>query len=317
MGFETFYGSLAAKPTKWAPLLVQDNRFIETPKRDGYHLTEDLVDRTISGIRDQQQANTGRPFFAYLAFGANHAPLHAPKPYIEKYKGKFDQGWDKVRGGNLRAPEDARGHPGRRQLTARPKEIPGWDDMPEAFKPVLRREMEVYAGFLEHTDYQVGRIVDTLEKLGILENTLIYYIVGDNGASAEGGINGSFNEMSYFNGLQSLETAEYLSARIDKLGGPESYNHYAVSWAHAMNTPFQWTKQVASHFGGTRNGMVVHWPKKIKGKGDVRSQFGHVIDVAPTILEVRRICRPKVVKQHAADPMEGTSLVYTFDDAKA
>jgi arylsulfatase len=189
--------------------------------------------------------------------------------------------------------------------------------MPEAFKPALRREMEVYAGYMEFTDHNVGRVVDTLEKLNILDDTLIYYIVGDNGASAEGGINGSFNEMSYFNGLQGLETAEYLTARIDKLGGPESYNHYAVAWAHAMNTPFQWTKQVASHWGGTRNATVVHWPNGIKAKGELRTQFTHVIDVAPTILEAAHLPQPQSVNGIQQDRIEGTSMLYTFDNAKA
>ena len=177
--------------------------------------------------------------------------------------------------------------------------------------------MEVYAGFLEYTDHHVGRIVEMLEKLNILDDTLIYYIVGDNGASAEGSINGCFNEMSYFNGLQALETPEYLMERIDKLGGPESYNHYAVGWAHAMNTPYQWTKQVASHWGGTRNGTVVHWPKGIKAKGEIRSQFTHVIDVAPTVLEVAGLPQPESVNGIQQDPIEGVSMLYSFDDAKA
>jgi len=179
------------------------------------------------------------------------------------------------------------------------------------------REAEVYAGFMEYTDYHVGRMLDGLKKLGILEDTLIYYIIGDNGASAEGGINGCFNEMSYFNGLQGFETPEYLSARLDKLGGPESYNHYAVGWAHAMNTPYQWTKQVASHWGGTRNGTIVHWPKGIKAKGEIRSQFSHVIDVAPTVLEVAGIPQPISVDGIQQDPIEGTSMLYAFNDPKA
>jgi arylsulfatase len=189
--------------------------------------------------------------------------------------------------------------------------------MPEAFKPVLRREMEVYAGYMEYTDHHVGRIFDALKKLGILEDTLVYYIIGDNGASAEGSLNGCFNEMSYFNGLQSLETPEYLSARLDKLGGPESYNHYAVGWAHALNTPYQWTKQVASHWGGTRNGTIVHWPKGIKAKGEIRSQFSHVIDVAPTVLEAAGIPEPLSVDGIEQDPIEGVSMLYSFSDAKA
>jgi arylsulfatase len=189
--------------------------------------------------------------------------------------------------------------------------------MPEAFKPVLRREMEVYAGYMEYTDHHVGRILDGLKKLDVFDDTLVYYIVGDNGASAEGGLNGCFNEMSYFNGLQSFETPEYLTARLDKLGGPESYNHYAVGWAHAMNTPYQWTKQVASHWGGTRNGTIVSWPAGIKAKGEIRSQFSHVIDVAPTVLEAAGIPEPLSVNGIQQDPIEGVSMVYSFNDAKA
>ena len=174
--------------------------------------------------------------------------------------------------------------------------------MPEAFKPVLRRQMEVYAGFMEFTDHHVGRLFETLESIGIADNTLIYYIIGDNGASAEGSINGCYNEMSYFNGLQALETAEYLNGKLDQLGGPESYNHFAVGWAHALNTPYQWTKQVASHFGGTRNGTIVHWPKGIQAKGELRTQFSHVIDVAPTILEAAGIPAAGGGRRHHAGP---------------
>ena len=189
--------------------------------------------------------------------------------------------------------------------------------MPPEFKAVLCREMEVYAGYLEYTDYQVGRIVEALQKLNILDDTLIYYIVGDNGASAEGSINGCFNEMSYFNGLQAFETPEYLKARLDKLGGPESYNHYAVGWAHAMDTPYQWTKQVASHWGGTRNGAVIHWPKGIQAKGEIRSQFTHVIDVAPTVLEVAGLPQPQSVDGIQQEPLEGVSMAYSFNEPKA
>ncbi|MGD9857073.1 MAG: sulfatase-like hydrolase/transferase, partial [Planctomycetaceae bacterium] len=185
------------------------------------------------------------------------------------------------------------------------------------FKPVLTREMEVYAGFLEFTDHHVGRIVDSIEKLGLLDDTLIYYICGDNGASAEGGINGCFNEMSYFNGLQGLETPEYLTARLDEFGGPESYNHFAVGWALAMCTPYQWTKQVASHWGGTRNGTVIHWPRGIKTTGEIRTQFTHVIDVAPTILEAAGLPQPEFVNGIEQDAIEGVSMLYSFNDAKA
>ena len=277
----------------------------------------DMTDKTIKWIGQEKALAPDKPFFVYFAPGATHAPHHVAKEWADKYKGKFDQGWDKLREETFARQKQLGVIPADCQLTVRPNDVPAWDAMPEAFKPVLRREMEVYAGFMEFTDYEVGRIVDLLQKLNILDDTLIYYIVGDNGASAEGGINGSFNEMSYFNGLQGLETAEYLTARIDKLGGPESYNHYAVGWAHAMNTPNQWTKQVASHWGGTRNGTVVHWPNGIKAKGEIRSQFTHVIDVAPTVLEAAGLPQPVSVNGIQQDPIEGTSMLYSFNDAKA
>ena len=265
----------------------------------------------------QKSLAPDKPFFVYFAPGATHAPHHVAKEWADKYKGKFDQGWDKMREITFERQKALGVIPQDCQLSARPKEIPAWDDMPEEFKPVLRREMEVYAGFMEFTDHQVGRVVDVLKKLNILEDTLIYYIIGDNGASAEGSLNGCFNEMSYFNGLQAYETPEYLNSKLDQLGGPDSYNHFAVGWAHAMNTPYQWTKQVASHFGGTRNGTVVHWPKGITAKGEIRSQFSHVIDVAPTILEAAGIPQPESVEGIQQDPIEGASMVAAFSDANA
>ena len=318
-GFEYFYGFLGGEANQWYPTLYEGTTPVENKKtpEQGYHLMTDMTDKTIKWIAQQKLLAPDKPFFIYYAPGATHAPHHVAKEWADKYKGKFDQGWDKVREETFARQKKLGVVPADCQLTARPKEVPAWDAMPEAFKPALRREMEVYAGYMEFTDHNVGRVVDTLEKLNILDDTLIYYIVGDNGASAEGGINGSFNEMSYFNGLQGLETAEYLTARIDKLGGPESYNHYAVAWAHAMNTPFQWTKQVASHWGGTRNATVVHWPNGIKAKGELRTQFTHVIDVAPTILEAAHLPQPQSVNGIQQDRIEGTSMLYTFDNAKA
>ena len=214
-----------------------------------------------------------------------HAPHQVPKEWIDKYKGQFDQGWDKLREETFARQKKLGVIPADAELTSRPAEIPAFDDMPEALKPILRREMEVYAGFLEHTDHHVGRLFDALADLKILGDTLIYYIFGDNGASAEGTLNGSFNEASMLNGLSAVETPAFLMSKIDEFGGPKAFNHYAVGWAHAMNTPYQWTKQVASHFGGTRNPAIVHWPNGIQAKGEIRTQFSHVIDIAPTILE--------------------------------
>ena len=318
-GFEYFYGFIGGEANQWYPTLYEGTVPVENKKtpEEGYHLMDDMTEKALKWIGQQKALAPDKPFFVYFAPGATHAPHHVPKEWADKYKGKFDQGWDKLREETFARQKELGVIPADCQLTARHKEIPAWDEMPEAFKPVLARQMEVYAGFMEYTDHHVGRLVEALEKLGALEDTLIYYIIGDNGASAEGGLNGCFNEMSFFNLLQSLETTEYLTERLDKLGGPESYNHYAVGWAHAMDTPYQWTKQVASHWGGTRNGTIVHWPKGIKAKGEIRSQFSHVIDVAPTVLEAAGLPQPVSVNGIAQDPIEGTSMLYSFNDAKA
>ncbi len=318
-GFEYFYGFIGGEANQWYPTLFEGTTPVELKKtpEQGYHLLTDMTDKAIKWMGQQKALAPDKPFFMYYAPGATHAPHHAPKEWADKYKGKFDAGWDKMRETIFARQRQLGVIPADCQLTPRPKEIPSWDAMPEAIKPVLRRQMEVYAGFLEFTDHHVGRILEMIEKLGILDDTLIYYIVGDNGASAEGTLNGAYNEMANFNGLAALETPEFLMARLDKLGGPESYNHYAVGWAHALNTPFQWTKQVASHWGGTRNGTVIHWPKGIRARGEIRSQFHHVIDVAPTILEAAGLPQPESVNGIQQDPIEGVSMLYSFDDARA
>lgn len=318
-GFEYFYGFIGGEANQWYPSLYEGTTALENKKgpEEGYHLVDDMTNKAIGWIGQQKALTPDRPFFVYFAPGATHAPHHVPKEWADKYKGKFDAGWDKCREETFARQKALGVIPQDAELTARHDQIPAWDDVADEFKPVLRREMEVYAGFMEYTDHHVGRIFEGLEKLGIMDDTLIYYIIGDNGASAEGGLNGCYNEMSYFNGIEQLETAEYLTERLDKLGGIESYNHYAVGWAHAMNTPYQWTKQVASHWGGTRNGTIIHWPKGIAAKGEVRSQFTHVIDVAPTILEAAGLPEPVSVNGIAQDPIEGSSLMYSFNDAAA
>jgi arylsulfatase len=318
-GFEHFYGFIGGETNQYAPSLYHGTVPVEpdrTPE-EGYHFTEDMTDRACGWIRQQQALMPDKPFFVYYAPGATHAPHHVAPEWCDRYRGRFDAGWDRLRADTLErqkalgvVPQDAR-------LTARPPEIPAWDDMPAELRPVLARQMEVYAGFLEHTDAQVGRLVDTLEDLGILDETLVFYIVGDNGASAEGTVNGTFNEMLTMNGAAALETAEAMAARIAEFGTPAAYNHYSVGWAHAMDTPYQWTKQVASHWGGTRNGTIVHWPARVAARGEVRSQFHHVIDIAPTILDVAGIPEPAFVHGVQQLPMHGVSMVETFEDAAA
>jgi arylsulfatase len=319
-GFEYFYGFIGGENNQWDPALYEGTTPIEPPAtpEEGYHLTEDLADKAISWIH-QQKALMGdkKPFFAYFAPGATHAPHHVPQEWADKYRGKFDDGWDALRERTFQRQKE-RGVIGPdAELTDRTKGIPAWDDMDDELKPVLARQMEVYAGFLEHTDHHVGRVIDALEDLGILEDTLIYYIIGDNGASAEGTDRGAFNEMSNFNGMAAVETNEFLLEKMDELGSPTSYNHYSIGWAHAMNTPYQWTKQVASHWGGTRNGTIVHWPKGIEDKGGVRNQFTHCIDVAPTVLEAAGLPEPAFVNGVMQSPMEGTSMLYSFNEAEA
>src|SRR5215203_3456036 len=318
-GFEYFYGFIGGESHQWYPSLYEGTTPIEVKKtpEEGYHLMEDMTDKAIGWIGQQKALIPDKPFFVYFAPGATHAPHHVPKEWADKYKGQFDQGWDKLREETFARQKKLGVIPQDCQLTERHEQIPAWDAMPEALKPVLRRQMEVYAGFLEFADYHVGRLIEGLKTLQILDDTLIYYIIGDNGASAEGTLNGTYNEMINFNGAAALETPEFLMARIDDFGTPKSYNHFAVGWAHAMNTPYQWTKQVASHWGGTRNGTIVHWPRGVKGKGEIRSQFHHIIDVAPTVLEAAGLPQPIAVDGVQQKPIEGVSMLYAFNDATA
>ncbi len=318
-GFEYFYGFIGGETNQWYPALYEGTTPIEPEKtpEQGYHLTEDMTTKAIKWIRQQKALMPDKPFFTYFAPGATHAPHHVPKEWADNYKGKFDQGWDKLREETFARQKKLGVIPADAALTARHPEIPAWDTITPVMKKVIARQMEVYAGFMEHTDHHVGRLVDSLAELGILDDTLIYVILGDNGASAEGSLQGCFNEMAPLTGFPQLETPEFLTERIDKLGGVEAYGHYAVGWAHAMDTPYQWTKQVASHFGGTRNGTIVHWPRGIKGKGEIRSQFHHVIDVAATILDVAGLPEPTFVNGVQQRPIEGVSMAYSFNDAKA
>jgi arylsulfatase A-like enzyme len=316
-GFETFYGFIGGENNQWDPALYDGTTPVEPPETDDYHLTEDLTDRAVSWMHQQKALMPDKPFFVYFAPGATHAPHHVPKEWADKYAGQFDDGWDVQRERIFAKQKQLGVIPADAELTTRHDEITAWDEMPDELKPVLARQMEVYAGFLEHTDHHVGRLVDALADLGVLEDTLIYYIIGDNGASAEGTMNGAFNELANFNGMAALETPEFMLSKMDELGSPSSYNHYSVGWAWAMNTPLQWTKQVASHWGGTRNGTIVHWPAGIEERGGLRSQFTHVIDLAPTILEAAGLPEPAVVNSVLQSPMEGTSMLYSFNDEAA
>jgi arylsulfatase len=313
-GFEYFYGFIGGETNQYYPGLYEGTAPVEPPKtpEEGYTLTEDLADRAITWVRQQKALMPDKPFFMYWAPGATHAPHHVPKEWSDKYRGKFDAGWDVAREQILARQKELGVVPTDAELTQRHDQIPGWVDMAAELKPVLAREMEIYAGFFEQTDHELGRIVDTLQDLGVLDDTLIYYIIGDNGASAEGKLNGCFNEMCMINAMPDVETAEFLLSKVDDFGTPKAYNHYAVGWAHAMNTPYQWTKQVASHWGGTRNGTIVHWPSGFADKAKTRNQFHHVIDVAPTILEAAGLPAPISVNGIQQAPLEGVSMLATL-----
>jgi arylsulfatase A-like enzyme len=318
-GVEYFYGFVGAEANQYYPGLYEGTAPVEPPKtpEEGYTLNEDLADHAITWVRQQKALMPDKPFFMYWAPGAVHAPHHVPKEWSDKYRGKFDAGWDVARERILARQKELGVVPADAELTRRHDEIPAWDDMPAELKPVLARQMEIYAGFLEQTDHELGRIVDTLQDLGVLDDTLIYYIIGDNGASAEGTLQGSFNEMAMLNAMPFVETTEFLLSKIDDFGTPKAYNHYAVGWAHAMCTPYQWTKQIASHWGGTRNGTIVHWPNGIADKGKTRHQFHHVIDVAPTILEAAGLPAPISVNGIQQAPLEGVSMLATLRDGDA
>jgi arylsulfatase len=315
-GFDKFYGFIGGETNQWHPMVYDGTTRVYPNVEDpNYHFTNDMTNQALAWMNTQQSLTPDKPFYMYFATGATHAPHHAPKAYSDKYKGKFSQGWDKLREQTLARQIELGVVPKGTKLAPKPEAIKDWDKLSADEKRLFERQMEIFAGFAEHTDAEVGRLMDALEERGELENTLFYYIVGDNGSSAEGGMIGMFNENTYFNGVQ--ETLDMQLSKLDKLGTEATYNHFAAGWAVAGNTPFTWTKQVASNFGGTRNGMVMSWPARIKSKGEVRSQFHHVIDVAPTIYEAAGIPIPKMVYGIQQRPMEGVSMVYSFDKATA
>ncbi|MGE5374077.1 MAG: sulfatase-like hydrolase/transferase [Bacteroidota bacterium] len=313
-GFDKFYGFIGGETNQWAPLLWDGTTMVEPPKDPNYHFTVDMTNQAIAWVRSQHAMTPDRPFFIYFATGATHAPHHVPKEWIAKFKGKFDEGWDKYREETLARQIKLGIVPAGTKLAPKPNAIKDWDKLTPDEKKLFAHQMEVFAGFAAQTDHEIGRLTDTLQEMGVADNTLIFYMVGDNGASAEGGMMGVFNEFTYFNGV--AETVETQLKHMDELGGPKTFNHYAAGWAVAGDTPFEWTKQVAGSYGGTQNPLVISWPARINAKGELRTQFQYVTDIAPTILEAVGIPEPKMVNGVAQRPMEGVSMMYTFDNAQ-
>ncbi len=315
-GFDKFYGFIGGETNQFAPLVYDGMVQVEVSNQDPkYHFTTDMTNHAIDWMRYQKSLTPDKPFFIYFAPGATHAPHQVAPEWSAKYKGKFDEGWDKLREQTLANQVKLGLVPPSTKLAPKPTFIKDWDKLTPDEKKLFARQMEIFAGFGEQTDYEIGRLIDAISEIGQLDNTLIFYEVGDNGASAEGTANGVFNEMSYFNGLQ--ETVPDILKHYDEMGGPFSYEHYAAGWAVAGDAPFEWTKQVAGSFGGTTNPLIVQWPKRITDKGGIRTQFHHVIDIAPTVLEAASLPEPKSVNGTDQIPIQGVSMVYTFSDAKA
>jgi arylsulfatase len=318
-GFDYFYGFIGGEMDQWQPILYRDTVPVamEIPKgQEGhYTLNDSLADDTIRYIRLEKSTTPDRPFFIYYAPGATHAPHHVPKEWIDKFKGQFNQGWDKYREETYQRQLKLGVIPPDTKLTPRPPEIPAWNSLSPDEQRVAERLMEIFAAYTAQTDYEVGRVLDALEEIGQMHNTLTFWEIGDNGASMEGTLSGCFNELATLQGVS--EDASFLIQHIDELGSAKASNHIPVGWAWAVNTPFQWGKQVASHFGGTRNPLVIAWPDRIKDAGGIRTQFHHVIDIAPTILEAAHLPQPVEVNGVKQKPIEGVSMIYSFDDPKA
>lgn len=317
LGFEYFYGFLNAQTNQWAPTLFENTRPAVPPRdQPGYTFDRDMADHAIAWIRQQKLMAPAKPFYAYYATGTSHVPHNAPKDWIAKFKGRFDQGWDALRKETFERQKRLGIIPPNTRLTPRPDLIPAWNTLTPQQKALYARMMEVYAAALAYSDDQVGRVIDAIRQLGQIDNTLVIFIEGDNGASSEQtSLQGQFNDVASINGVD--EDFADLYRRMDELGGPTAANHYPIGWANAMNTPFQWFKEMASHFGGTRNGMVMSWPSRIKDAGGIRTQFHHVIDLAPTILEAAGLQAPAMLNGIAQKPLDGVSMQYTFDHPAA
>jgi arylsulfatase len=314
-GFDKFYGFLGGETNQWAPYIYDGVHPVELPEDPDYHFLTDMTDQAVAWIKYQKALTPDRPFFVYFAPGATHAPHHVPKEWIERWKGKFDAGWDVMRDQILARQIELGIVPEGTSLAPKPEAIPDWNTLSADEKRLFSRQVEVFAAYIEMTDHEIGRVIEAIEETGKLDNTLVFLVYGDNGTSAEGGRNGMFSEMTYFNGVQE-QVADMLKV-MDKWGGPETYPHMASGWAVAFDTPYEWTKQVASDHGGTKVGMAIHWPKGIQAKGELRAQFHHVIDVAPTILEAANLPEPKLVNGTSQRPMDGVSMVYSFEDGAA
>ena len=321
LGFDYFWGFLGGETSQFDPVLVENNKITGVPKEKNFYLNDAMAEHSITWIRNQKAQAPDKPFFLYFSTGATHAPHQVPKEWSDKYKGKFDQGWDKLREETFARQKQLGVIPANTKLTPRDPAFPAWDSMPPEEKKVYTRQMEVYAGYQENTDHAVGRVVQAIEEMGLADNTFVIYIFGDNGASMEGTENGTFNEIITLNGIPLIAEQQLKAIKayggLEKWGGPDTDPHYAAAWAWAGNAPFKWGKQVASHLGGIRNPMVVSWPKRIKDKGGLRNQFTHCTDIAPTILEAAGLPEPKEVNGVAQMPMHGVSFLSTFDDANA
>jgi arylsulfatase len=314
-GFDYFYGFMGGDVDQWHPTLYENHNLVPASTDPNYILTPDLVDHAIAWLRRVRSIAPDRPYFLYMSTGATHAPHQVSPEYVARYRGKFDDGWDSYRQKTFENQKRLGVVPANAELTPRPKELPAWDSLSADQKRLFARMMEVFAGFTDQTDHEMARLLDVVRSLPDADNTIILYEIGDNGASAEGGLVGLLNENSFFNNVQ--ETLADNLKHIDELGGPKHFNHFPAGWAWAMNTPFQWTKQIASHLGGVRNPLAVSWPRVIRDKGGVRDQFHHVIDIAPTIYEAAGIEAPTILNGVAQKPIEGVSMAYTFGDAKA
>jgi arylsulfatase len=316
-GFDEFYGFLGGETNQWAPSLYHNQNRVETPDDPDYHFMNDMATQAINWIRFQQALTPEKPFFVYFAPGAVHTPHHVPQSYIDKQKGRFDEGWDIIRERIFEQQKKLGVIPPDTKLAKKPDDIKAWKDLSSKEKKLFARQAEVFAAYLDMTDHETGRVIQAIEDMGELDNTLIFYITGDNGTSAEGLMNGLYNEMTYFNNEPKGSDVDFMLQHYDNWGDPTTYPHMAAGWAVAFDSPFTWTKQVASNYGGTRNAMVVHWPKRIKGNGELRSQWHHVIDVVPTILEAVGLPEPRIVNGTPQRPIEGVSMVYSWDEPRA